>query len=200
VYNSLYLGWGRGLRFESTGTQNAATNNEMTVKNTFIGDVFGDKFKTDDKAMTAAQLETWFLEATKKNKVLAAGSDAKITDPFSESAPNFQPMTGSPVFGASYWFATPVINYKAASNSFSAASYPNPFNGTANIELVLSEDATVNVTVFNLAGAVVSEVYNGELYKGTHRLQFEAGQLPKGMYFGKVRVGNQVQTLKMIAQ
>lgn len=200
VYNSLYLGWGRGLRFESTGTQNAANAGEMTVKNTFIGDVFGDKFKTDDKAMTAAQLETWFLEATKKNKVLTAGSDAKITDPFSETTPNFQPMAGSPVFNASYWTLTPAISYKAEANNFSATSYPNPFNSSANIELVLTEDATVNVTVFNLAGAVVSEVYNGKLYKGTHRLHFEAGHLPKAMYFGKVRVGNQVQTLKMIAQ
>lgn len=200
VYNALYLGWGRGLRFESSGTQTAANNNEMTVKNTFIGDVFGDKYKTDDAVMSAAQLETWFLEATKKNKMLTAGSDAKITDPFNATQPNFQPMTGSPVFNASYWFTTPVIDVKTAVNNFSAASYPNPFNGSANIEIKLTEDATVNVVVFNLAGAVVSQVYNGELYKGTHRFRFEASELPKGMYFGKVMVGNQVQTLKMIAQ
>jgi hypothetical protein len=200
VYNSLYLGWGRGLRFESSGTQTAANAGDMTVKNTFIGDVFGDKFKTDGAVMTNAQLEEWFLDATKKNKVLAAGSDAKITDPFNETAPNFQPMAGSPVFNASYWVTTPVISYKAEQNNFSAVSYPNPFNGSANIELKLTEDATVNVVVFNLAGAVVSEIYNGELFKGTHRFRFEARELPKGMYFGKIRVGNQVQILKMIAQ
>ena len=200
VYNSLYLGWGRGLRFESSGTQTAANAGEMTVKNTFIGDVFGDKYKTDAAVMSATQLEEWFLEATKKNKVLTAGSDAKITDPFNATEPNFQPMTGSPVFNASYWFTTPIIDVKTAVNNFSAASYPNPFNGSANIEIKLTEDAAVNVVVFNLAGAVVSQVYNGELYKGTHRFRFEAGELPKGMYFGKVMVGNQVQTLKMIAQ
>jgi hypothetical protein len=200
VYNSLYLGWGRGLRFESTGTQNAAINNDFTVKNTFMGDVFGDKFKTDGTTFTAAQLEIWFLETTKKNKVLTAGSDAKITDPFNATEPNFQPMAGSPVFNASYWFTTPAIDVKTEVNNFSATSYPNPFNGSANIEIKLTEDATVNVVVFNLAGAVVSEIYNGELYKGTHRFRFEAGELPKGMYFGKVMVGNQVKTLKMIAQ
>ncbi len=200
VYNSLYLGWGRGLRFESTGTQNAAINNDFTVKNTFMGDVFGDKFKTDGTTFTAAQLEIWFLETTKKNKVLTAGSDAKITNPFSATEPNFQPMAGSPVFNASYWFTTPAIDVKTEVNNFSATSYPNPFNGSANIEIKLTEDATVNVVVFNLAGAVVSEIYNGELYKGTHRFRFEAGELPKGMYFGKVMVGNQVKTLKMIAQ
>jgi hypothetical protein len=165
-----------------------------------MGDVFGDKFKTDGTTFTAAQLEIWFLETTKKNKVLTAGSDAKITDPFNATEPNFQPMAGSPVFNASYWFTTPAIDVKTEVNNFSATSYPNPFNGSANIEIKLTEDATVNVVVFNLAGAVVSEIYNGELYKGTHRFRFEAGELPKGMYFGKVMVGNQVKTLKMIAQ
>jgi hypothetical protein len=132
--------------------------------------------------------------------VLAAGSDAKITDPFNATNPNFQPMAGSPVFNASYWTITPALKIKSEANNFSAVSYPNPFNGSANIELKLTEDATVSVVVFNLAGAVVSEVYSGDLYKGTHRFRFEAGQLPKGMYFGKIKVDNQVHTLKMIAQ
>jgi len=200
VYNALYLGWGRGLRFESTGTQNAAVNNEMTVKNTFIGDVFGDKFKTDGTTFTAAQLEAWFLETTKKNKVLTAGSDAKITDPFNATKPNFQPMAGSPVFNASYWTTTSAKKIQIAANNFSLTSYPNPFNGSTNIELNLTNDALVSVMVFNLAGSLVSEIQNGELFKGTHRFRFDAQGLPKGLYFGKVIVGSETQTLKMVAQ
>jgi hypothetical protein len=200
VYNALYLGWGRGLRFESTGTQNAAVNNEMTVKNTFIGDVFGDKFRTDGTTFTAAQLEAWFLEATKRNKVLAAGSDAKITDPFNATKPNFQPMAGSPVFNASYWTTTSAKKIQIAANNFSLTSYPNPFNGSTNIELNLTNDALVSVMVFNLAGSLVSEIQNGELFKGTHRFRFDAQGLPKGLYFGKVIVGSETQTLKMVAQ
>ena len=200
VYNSLYLGWGRGLRFESSGTQTAANAGEMTVKNTFIGDIFGDKFKTDDAVMTKTQLEEWFLEATKKNKVLAAGSDAKITDPFSETTPNFQPMAGSPVFNASYWAVTPVIDLQANSQDFSLTNYPNPFSGSTQIELSLSKPATVRLTVINMSGAVVREIYNGELYEGIHNFSFEAGMLPKGIYFGKISVNNAIKTLKMVAQ
>ena len=200
VYNSLYLGWGRGLRFESTGTQNAAVNNQMTVKNTFIGDIFGDKFRTDGTTFTAAQLETWFLEATKRNKVLTAGSDAKITDPFNPTNPNFQPMAGSPVFNASYWTTTSVLRIKATDSQINVINYPNPFNGTTNIELTLTSDAPVRIMVYNLSGALVSEIHNGELFKGTHRFRFDAQGLPKGLYFCKVIVDNQLKTLKMTAQ
>ena len=200
VYNALYLGWGRGRRFESSGTQTAANNNEMTVKNTFIGDVFGEKFKTDDKVMTAAQLETWFLETTKRNKVLAIGADAKITDPFNLTNPNFQPQSGSPVLNASYWTTTSAKKIQIAANDFSLTNYPNPFTGSTNIELTLTKDAPVSVMVFNMAGAMVSEIHNGELFKGTYQFRFNASELPKGMYFGKVVVENQLQTLKMVAQ
>jgi hypothetical protein len=200
VYNSLFLGWGRGLRFESTGTQNAAVNNDMTVKNTFIGDIFGDKFRTDGTTFTAAQLETWFLETTKRNKVLENGSDAKITDPFNFTNPNFQPQAGSPVFNASYWTTTPALRIKAADSQINVINYPNPFNGTTNIQLTLTNDSPVRIMVYNLSGSLISEIQNGVLYKGTHRFRFDAQGLPKGLYFGKVIVDDQMKTLKMTAQ
>ncbi len=200
VYNSLFLGWGRGLRFESSGTQTAASNNEMTVKNTFIGDVFGEKFKTDDKTMSAAQLGTWFLETTKRNKVLASGADAKITDPFNLTNPNFQPQAGSPVFNASYWTTTSAKTIQVAANNFNLTSYPNPFNGSTNIELTLTKDAPVRVVIFNMTGKLVGEIYNGELFKGTHQFRFVASGMPKGIYLGKLMVADQAHTIKMIAQ
>ena len=150
--------------------------------------------------MTAAQLETWFLEATKKNKVLAAGSDAKITDPFSETAPNFQPMAGSPVFNASYWAVTPVNDLLAKSKNFSVVNYPNPFNGTTHIELKLNEVSDVRIVVMNMSGVVVADLQQGELSEGTHRFPFDGSNLPAGMYFSKVMAGNQTHTLKMISK
>ncbi len=200
VYNSLFMGWGRGLRFESTATHNAAVANDMTVKNTFISAIYGEKFKTDGAVLTADQLETWFLEATKKNKVIENGADVKIIDPFNLTSPNFQPQAGSPVLNASFWAITPVIDLQANSQDFSLTNYPNPFNERTRIELSLSKPATVRLTVINMAGAVVREIYNGELYEGIHSFSFETGMLPKGIYFGKISVNNEIKTLKMVAR
>jgi hypothetical protein len=200
VYNSLFMGWGRGVRLESTATHNAATANDMTIRNTIIASIYGNKFHSDNAVMTAADIETWFLETTKRNKVIENGADVKIMDPFNLESPNFQPESGSPVFNASYWTTTSSIKIKASDSQIIVTSYPNPFNGSTNIELTLTKDAPVRVMVYNLAGALVSEIHNGELFKGTHRFRFDAKELPKGMYFGKVIVENQTQTLKMVAQ
>jgi hypothetical protein len=199
-YNSLWMGWGRGLRFESSGTHGAAQSGEMTVNNTFIGGIFGDKFMTDNSVLSAAQLEEWFLAAERKNRVLANMADAMITDPFNLGNPNFQPMPGSPVFNASYWMTTSSSQIKTVKKQFEVTNYPNPFNGSTNIELTLTKDAPVRILVFNLSGALVKEVYSGKLFRGTHQFNFNAGELPKGMYFGKVSVENEIHTLKMIAQ
>jgi hypothetical protein len=200
VYNSLFMGWGRGVRLENTATHNAAIANDLTIKNTFIASIYGSKFLSDNSVMTAAQVETWFLEATKRNKVIEDGNDVKITDPFNLTSPNFQPMAGSPVFDASYWTTTPALRIKAADSEINVLNYPNPFNGTTNIELTLTNDAPVRIMVYNLSGSLVSEIQNGVLYKGTHRFRFDAQGLPKGLYFGKVIVDNQMKTLKMTAQ
>ena len=200
VYNSLFMGWGRGVRLESTATHNAASANDMTIRNTFIASVYGNKFHSDNAVMTAAQIETWFLEAVKKNKVIENGADVKITDPFNLTSPNFQPMAGSPVFNASYWVSTPALRIKAADPEINVHNYPNPFNGATHIELILTNDAPVRVMVYNLSGLLVSEIHNGQLYKGTHRFQFDAQALPKGLYLGRIIVDNQMKTLKMTAQ
>jgi hypothetical protein len=200
IYNSLFLGWGRGLRFESAGTHTAAQSDELTVRNTFIGGIIGEKFKTDDAVLSAAQLETWFLETERRNKVLGDKADAMIADPFNLENPNFQPQSGSPVFNASYWIPVSSPQIGTRNNQFEVTNYPNPFDGSTNIELTLTKDAPVRIMVFNLAGTLVKEVYNGKLFQGTHQFSFNAGELPRGMYFGKIAIENEVHTLKMVAQ
>lgn len=200
VYNSLFMGWGRGLRFESTATHNAAVADDMTVKNTIISAIYGEKFKTDGAVLTAAQLETWFLETAKKNKVIENGADVKITDPFNLTSPNFQPLAGSPVFNASYWTTTPVIDFESVDNSDIVKNYPNPFSVSTNIELQLKKSDYVHIDIVNVSGSVITVLQSGDLFEGTHRFTFDASGLPTGLYFGKVRIGNDIQTLKMIAR
>jgi hypothetical protein len=129
------MGWGRGLRFESSGTHGAAQSGEMTVNNTFIGGIFGDKFMTDNSVLSAAQLEEWFLATERKNRVLDNMAAAMIADPFNLGNPNFQPLPGSPVFNASYWMTTTSSQFKTMNNEFKVTNYPNPFNGSTNIQL-----------------------------------------------------------------
>jgi hypothetical protein len=199
VYNSLFLGWSLGVRLESSGTHEAAQKDEMTIKNTIIGGVFGKKYETDNSVLSAAQLETWYLATERRNKMLDNMDDAKITDPFNlEGNPSFQPQAGSPVFNASYWITTSVRYISSPLSEDVVKNYPNPFRGITNIEIILEDETYVKVTVFNLAGAVVAELHNGELFRGNNRIEFNATHLPKGLYLTRIIMGNAAHTLKMI--
>lgn len=200
VYNSLFLGWGRGVRLESSGTHTAAQSDEMTIKNTIIGGVFGNKYQTDNSVLSAAQLETWYLATERRNKMLDNMADAKITNPFSFTNPNFQPMPGSPVFNASYWVTTSARNISNAFTDGLVKNYPNPFTGRTNIEVTLEKETYVKVLVYSITGAVVADLQNGDLYRGTHRFEFEGSNLPQGMYLTRVIMGDVSQTIKMIKQ
>jgi hypothetical protein len=134
------------------------------------------------------------------NKVIENSSDVKITDPFNLTSPNFQPMMGSPVFDASIWSTTPVVDFEVAENLNTVRNYPNPFNRTTNIEIQLRKSENVRIVIFNISGSVVSEIQNGDLYEGTYNFRFDASQLTSGLYFGKVIMGSEVQTLKLMAQ
>ncbi len=200
IYNALFAGWGRGVRMESDNSMNAAKDGMLNVNNTIITGIENDQYKVDGTVFDAAGLEAWFLTADKRNKMLDTQADAKITDPFNYGAFNFQPMEGSPIFNASYWAVTPVVDYREMENSTVVRNYPNPFSGSTNIELQLNKSAFVKIAVVNVSGAVVSTIQNGNLFEGAYRFTFNASQLPTGLYFGKVTVGNEVQTLKMIAR
>ena len=200
IYNALFVGWGRGVRMESDNSMNAAKEGLLNVNNTIITGVENDKYKVDGTVFDAAGLEAWFLTTDKENQMLDNQANAKITDPFNYNTFDFQPAAGSPVFNASYWAITPVEDYVIASKQFELINYPNPFAGSTSIELSLTENAHVRIIVFNTSGVVVKDIQNGELFQGVHTFRFDASQLPQGMYFGKVIVGDHAETLKMIAQ
>jgi hypothetical protein len=199
VYNSLFLGWGRGVRLESTATHNAASADELALRNNIIGGIYGNKFHSDNAVLTAAQIETWFLEATRKNKVLASDAEAKITNPFNLTSPNFQPQAGSPVFNASYWFTTSTKT-SIVSTETMLVNYPNPFSGNTTIELLLEKASYVRVSVIDMAGRTVANLQEGNLTEGKHRFAFDGTALPKGLYFAKVVNGNDQKVVKMISK
>jgi len=77
-------------------------------------------------------------------------------------------------------------------------NYPNPFNPTTTIEFSLTQPEQVELAVFNLAGEQVATLYNGEAKTGIHTVQFDATNLPSGVYFYTMTAGDFVDTRKMV--
>src|SRR3972149_3446574 len=77
-------------------------------------------------------------------------------------------------------------------------NYPNPFNPTTKIEFDLQEKAFVTLTIYNIVGEKVKELVNNELSQGKHTLDFDAVELPSGVYVYSLNVKDQFfQTRKM---
>ncbi len=77
-------------------------------------------------------------------------------------------------------------------------NYPNPFNPTTTIQYSLTQPETVNLSVYNLAGELVTTLVNNEVVAGTHTAEFDATNLPSGVYFYTLSAGDFSQTKKMV--
>ncbi len=119
------------------------------------------------------------------------------------SFPNAQgisiPAAEDTVFGA---ISSAGVSLKTSQDGFVlGASYPNPTNGQAAIELTLPKDANVRIDLLNATGELVRTAFSGHLSSGTQTVTIDAKGLPSGTYFymltsGDVRLTRQLSLVK----
>ena len=193
IYNSLFLGWGKGVRLESSFTHHAALSDELAVKNTILGGIYGKKFG-DAAVMTEAEVEGWFLAVARKNRMLGSDAEAKIADPFNLAAPKFQPQAGSPLFNASFWVTTPANEVRNGAGA-GLRNYPNPFSGTTTVEVTTPRVSKATLAVYSLSGTMIRVLHSGALSGGEHRFRFDADHLSGGIYMVRLVTESGSQSL-----
>lgn len=80
-------------------------------------------------------------------------------------------------------------------NSFNI--YPNPSQNVANMELTLTENLPLDITVYDITGKAVINKNYGEMIKGDHKLPINVSALSNGFYIMKVQVGEEVLSQKI---
>jgi hypothetical protein len=84
-------------------------------------------------------------------------------------------------------------------NSFNLEqNYPNPFNPTTRIEFQIPGRTLVSLKIFDLLGKEVGMLVNREMEAGSYKVEFDAANLPSGIYFYKLQTNTFVQTKKMV--
>ncbi len=78
--------------------------------------------------------------------------------------------------------------------------YPNPFNSSTAISFSLPSSSTSSsLRVYDLSGRLIADLTpNGRLAAGEHRVVWNAGSLPDGIYFAILKQASATTTRKMV--
>jgi glucuronoarabinoxylan endo-1,4-beta-xylanase len=77
-------------------------------------------------------------------------------------------------------------------------NYPNPFNPKTSFEFQVPSSEFVTLKIFDLLGREVATLVDEKKLPGTHRLSWDAKDLPSGFYLCRMQAGGFVQSRKML--
>ena len=81
--------------------------------------------------------------------------------------------------------------------------YPNPFNPVTRLNYELEQETQVTITVYNLLGCAVKQLYNNKQVAGSYRISWNGTDdydrfLPSGTYFIRLQTDNFSQVQKIL--
>lgn len=92
-------------------------------------------------------------------------------------------------------------NNEKFANSFTLfQNYPNPFNPTTIISWYSPKDGFVTLDIFDILGRQIDVLVNEYRASGVNLVEFDAKNLPSGVYFYKIQTGVLTEIRKMIIQ
>jgi hypothetical protein len=79
-----------------------------------------------------------------------------------------------------------------------AQNYPNPFNPETQINYSIPHNSFVTLEVYDILGREITTLVNEVKSPGNYEVNFNATNLPSGIYFYRLQAGSFVETKKMI--
>ena len=78
------------------------------------------------------------------------------------------------------------------------ANYPNPFNPTTTIKYSVSKESFVTIKVYDIVGKEIATLVSDRKSAGNYSVNFNAGNLPSGVYLYRMQAGSFVSAKKSI--
>ena len=102
-------------------------------------------------------------------------------------------------YDGSYEYSDVVeIEWRAFNSYLLEQNFPNPFNPSTTIGFGIQNKSNVKITILNAIGEEVAVVLNEEREPGFHQVEFNATNLPSGVYFYRLQAGSFTETKKML--
>lgn len=85
-----------------------------------------------------------------------------------------------------------ILEYKLFDN------YPNPFNPRTKITYSIKEEGLVTLKIYDVLGKEIATLVNENKPSGNYEAEFDASQLPSGIYIYKLQAGSFISSKKML--
>ena len=173
-----------------------ATNTQMS---SFGGNTYVKHTSTGTHAGTPNGPVSWSFDWT------APSADPPSTITFyaaGNGANNNGANTGDYIYTTS--FTTTLITSAVDDDPFAAlpahissGNYPNPFNAVTTISYNLPVSGHTTLEIYNLQGQKVETLVDDIQAPGEYNVSWDAGDVPSGLYFYRLTVGDNSVTNKM---
>ena len=200
--------------YENDGNENftphTITTNAINALSVYAVDVDGDG---DMDVLSASSLDntiTWYENDGNENftphnitTIVQSASSVYAVDVDGDGDIDVLSGSKSDFLHPVAWYENlSIVGIEVISNDipseFSLSqNYPNPFNPSTNIEYSIPEESFVELKVYDVLGNEVASLVNEQQQAGVYRADFNADNLPSGMYFARIRANEFTQVIKM---
>lgn len=134
-------------------------------------------YTTDYRSIYTSILNNWFELEVDDTETVLQGEFEEL------GFVNKLPVSSEP--------ETNIGSFKLSQN------YPNPFNPSTTISFTLASTSDVNLKVFDIKGSLVQTLIQKPMTAGDHSIQFNASNLPSGVYIYTLETSQGKLTRKM---
>ncbi|TKJ40733.1 hypothetical protein CEE37_07150 [candidate division LCP-89 bacterium B3_LCP] len=77
-------------------------------------------------------------------------------------------------------------------------AYPNPFNPSTTLNFTLPTASHLNLSIYNIQGRLLTTLVDGFRDAGAHEVTFKAADIPSGIYFAIMEIGDYHSVQKLV--
>ena len=104
-------------------------------------------------------------------------------------------------FTAVKTFTTPAARFSVDNNTTNQLSvYPNPLSNVATLNCVLNASSQIELTLFDLQGKVIKEIFDGSLNEGSYQFVLNRDHITNGIYLLRMISGEETITQKVVIE